>query len=161
MEYVLCSRHGVGCWGPTGEQDTAPVSNDAPNLMAGDRQGNVLLWPRVIRLWWQSRGADESVEEGIYSDLDAREDFLREMRSPMGPERETRVHTLKNWKKMIPERGNRCRLRVKKRQGVFGKCRKLNVVRKFDKWTWGELSLGRFSLDTVLRERKGIKGIRM
>ena len=53
----------------------------------------------------------------------------------MGPERETRVHTLKNWKKMIPERGNRCRLRVKKRQGVFGKCRKLNVVRKFDKWT--------------------------
>lgn len=59
--------------------------------------------------------------EGIYSDLKAREDLLKEMRSPMGSERETRVYTLKNWREMFPGREARHRLRVKKSQGICGK----------------------------------------
>lgn len=73
------------------------------------------------RLRWQSRGLMRAYRDVIYPDLEAREGLLNKIRSPMEPERETRVQTLKNWRKMVSGRGDRLRLRVKKRQGIFGK----------------------------------------
>lgn len=34
------------CWGFTGEQGAALVSHEAPNLMAGDRQGHLITTQR-------------------------------------------------------------------------------------------------------------------
>lgn len=81
--------------------------------------------------------------------MEAREDLLELLRSPMGPELEEDD----SW-----ERG-RHRLRVQRMQSILGNCRKLSVVGMFDDWTRCELNLGRFCLDIVLRERKGIEGI--
>lgn len=81
--------------------------------------------------------------------MEAREDLLQLIRSPMGPELEEDD----SW-----ERG-RQRLRVQRKQSILGNCRKLSVVRKFDDWTQRELNLGRFHLVIVLREKKEIEGI--
>lgn len=53
----------------------------------------------------------------------------------MGSERETRVYTLKNWRKMFPGRGaSHSESRTGK--ASVGNCRKLSVVRKLANWTW-------------------------
>lgn len=53
------------------------------------------------------------------------------------------------------------RLRVKKRQASLGNYKKLNVVRKLENWIWWKISLGRFGVDTVLREKEGWKEFSM
>ena len=50
----------------------------------------------------ESKGDDGSAQEHIYSGLEAREDLLEEMRSPLGSERWTGTYPVK---KMIPGRG--------------------------------------------------------
>lgn len=64
--------------------------------------------------------------------MEAGEDLLEEMRYPIGLERETRVYPLKNWRKMISERGAQSRSQEKARHLWEATGNSVSVVRKFN-----------------------------